>query len=83
MKPSDLFRLAVRVLGLLFLYQAVLTLCGLLPLLTAPTVRGMSAIKPTWGNYLVIILLILAALWCLLGAPPIQRLAYPEDPAAK
>ncbi len=83
MKPSDLFKLAVRVLGLLFLYQAVLTFCNLLPLLTAPAVRGMAAVKPTWGNYLAILLLISAAAWCFFGAPPIQRLAYPEDPAAK
>ncbi len=80
MKASYIFKLAVRMLGLIFLYQAVHTLAAVIPLLTTPTGRNiMAVVKHTWGNYLVIMLLAGVAVWCLFGAPPIQRWAYPED----
>ena len=79
MKMSQIFKLAVRGLGLVFLYQGVHALAALLPLLTAPTGRGIMSVKPTWGNYLVIGLLFVVAVWCFFGAPPIQRWAYPEE----
>ncbi len=80
MKASQIFKLAVRLLGLVFLYHAVNTLAALIPMLTVPAGRGiMATVRPTWGTYLVIVLFMLVAVWCFLGAPPVQRLAYPKD----
>ncbi len=72
MKPKDIFSLAVRVLGLVFLYHGLLALPGL--------VSGL------WGNFATTVMSILVAGWPLLvaywllrGAPLIMRLAYPDD----
>ncbi len=74
MKPVDIFRLAVRGLGLLFLYQMVQALVTALSMLSVWSGMGHVVVRPAWGK---VILLGLAAVWCLFGAPPIQRWAYP------
>jgi hypothetical protein len=80
MKPPELFQLALRILGLVFLYH------GLAPL-PMVLVQFLSAFRgPNTGQVLFTIVMLtwplFLAWWLLRGAPQLMRLAYPETPAA-
>ena len=77
MKAKDIFGLIVRLVGLMFLYQA----------LSAVPV-GVAAFCPifphfVWRNLIPALILVgwplLAAYWLLRGAPPLMRWAYPDE----
>jgi hypothetical protein len=72
MKPKDIFLLAVRLLGLVFLYHGLSSL---------PTVMQLFFTKSI-ANYVIGVILVmwpLAVAWYLIGgAPLLMNLAYPE-----
>jgi hypothetical protein len=72
------FHLAVRLLGLVFLYHALMlapsALSRLLDLFYGSSF--LSVVKPL----LPIAVHLVAACWLFLGAPPLTRAAYPDDP---
>lgn len=73
MKPRDIFGLAVRLLGLFFLYlglKAVMPLLDWGAIESADTSDLLSAILPIAFN--------LAVAWWLLGGKLLLRRAYPE-----
>jgi len=75
MKPRDIFGLAVRLLGLFFLYLGLRTMTPLLDLGAIETARKsdiLDAILPIVFN--------LAVAWWLLGGELLMRRAYPEAP---
>ena len=73
MKSKDLFKLAVRLLGLVFLYHGLLGL---------PTLLQLIFFSAGSGNIIMSILMLawplLVAYWLLRGAPLLIRIAYPE-----
>lgn len=73
MKSKDLFNLAIRILGLVFLYQGLSSL---------PTVI-IATLSNGSGNFLMFMLMVvwqmLLAYWLLRGAPFIMNIAYPES----
>ncbi len=75
MKPRDIFGLAVRLLGLLFLYlglRAITPLLDLGAIETAGKSDIINAILPIVFNF--------AVAWWLLGGGLLLRRAYPETP---
>lgn len=81
MKAKDLFRLAIRILGLVFLYHGLLsvpvTLGGIIHALTrlpASVNDGSIIVVPFVGLWPFAV-----ALWLFYGAPPVSRMAYPEN----
>ena len=72
MKPNDIFKLAVRILGLVFLYHGLSAL---------PVAMGLLA--SAFPQYVMGILIVawplLVAWWLIGGAPQLMRRAYPED----
>jgi hypothetical protein len=75
MKPRDIFGLAVRLLGLFFLYLGLRTVTPLLDLSAIETASKsdiINAIPPIVFN--------LAVAWWLLGGGLLMRRAYPEAP---
>jgi hypothetical protein len=75
MKPRDIFGLAVRLLGLFFLYLALRSVTPLLDLGAIET-AGKSDII----NAILPIVFNLAVAWWLLGGGLLMRRAYPEAP---
>ena len=78
MKAKDIFGLIVRLVGLIFLYESV----EKVPLAfsaTFPGFRSISGIGFLSALFMVAWPLAVAY-WMLRGAPPISRLAYPEEP---
>jgi hypothetical protein len=73
MKPKDLFSLAVRILGLVFLYHGLSALPTLLPTAFSRTVGGLfiAVLMVGWP--------LLLAYWLLRGAPLLMRIAYPDE----
>jgi hypothetical protein len=80
MNPQEILKLAVRLLGLVFLYNglqvlpmAVVQFCTAIP---SVSVGGMftSFVMAGWP--------LAVAYWLLRGAPLIMRIAYPNPPAA-
>jgi hypothetical protein len=73
MKPKDMFSLAVRILGLAFLYQGLLAL---------PTALRFGLFVANFGNLIAGLLSVGwplgVAYWLLRGAPLLMRIAYPE-----
>jgi len=73
MKPGDLFKLAVRVLGLVFLYRGLSALPTVIPLMLTSAI----------GNFVISLLLVvwpLAIAWWLMGgAPLLTHRAYPQS----
>ena len=73
MKSKDLFKLAVRLLGLVFLYHGLLGL---------PTLLQLIFFSAGSGNIIMSILMLawplLVAYWLLRGAPLLIRIAYPD-----
>ena len=79
MKPKDILQLAVRLLGLVFLYQglqtlpmAVIEFCSAVPSF-AVRIMFSSLVMAGWP--------LAVAYWLLRGAPHILRIAYPDAPA--
>lgn len=73
MKPKDLFILAVRLLGLYFLYQGLTSLAAIFPVVLAGVITGIlsSLLFSAW---------LLAVAWWLLGdASQIIQRAYPDE----
>jgi hypothetical protein len=75
MKPKDIFSLAVRLLGLLFLYFG---LKAVSPLLDLETIE--SADKSDLVNAVLPIAFNLLVAWWLIGGGLLIRRAYPELP---
>jgi hypothetical protein len=78
MKSKDVFGVAVRIIGLAFLYQAI-----------AAVPAAVTSIWPTFprlhiyfSNILPSLWMVgwplLAAYWLISGAPQLMRIAYPE-----
>ena len=72
MKPKDLFSLAVRVLGLVFLYH------GLSVLPTLLTTALSRSIGSLFIAFVMVGWPLLVAYWLLRGAPLLMRIAYPD-----
>lgn len=82
MKPKVLFGLAVRLLGLVFIYHAVSTLPGILMAVVGIATGGGNA-GMIIGPVLMVLWQLLVAYWLLRGAPPLVRIAYPgSEPEA-
>ena len=77
MKAPVIFAIVVRVVGLVFIYQTVQTIIGLINFITGQYPQGTRLLIP-YGSVLNLILLAGAAIWFLRGAPLIQNLAYPK-----
>jgi len=75
MKPRDIFGLAIRLMGLFFLY---LGLKAVTPMLDLGAVE--SASKGDIVNAVLPIVFNLAVAWWLLGGGLLMRRAYPEAP---
>jgi hypothetical protein len=78
MKPKDIFGLIVRLVGLIFLYEAA----EKLPLAVTAIFPGFKMIS--WIGFLSALFMVgwpvVVAYWMLRGAPPISRIAYPDEP---
>ena len=78
MKPKDIFGLIVRLVGLIFVYEAA----EKLPLAMTAIFPGFKTIS--WIGFLSALFMVgwplAVAYWLLRGAQPISRLAYPDDP---
>jgi hypothetical protein len=78
MKPKDIFGLIVRLIGLIFLYESAekfpLALSAMFP--GFKTISGIGFLSALFmvGWPLAV------AYWFLRGAPPVSRLAYPDEP---
>jgi hypothetical protein len=75
-KPKDIFGLIVRLCGLVFIYNAaekVPLACSIFftALKTHGTGLFTAFIMVTWP--------LLVGVWMLRGAPPVSRVAYPEE----
>ena len=75
MKPKDIFALAVRLLGLVFLY---LGLKAVTPLLDLESFESPDASGGDIVNALLPVAFNLAVAWWLLGGRLLVRRAYPE-----
>jgi hypothetical protein len=80
MKPADIadiFGLVVRAVGVFLLYQAVSSFIEYLTTIAA--LQSFGSFRGFDGAACFKIAgLVAAAVWFLFGAPPVQRLAYPE-----
>jgi|GEM_PF-4779247 len=74
MKPKIIFNLLVKAFGVYFLYQAIHSFSSYLVVLGSPISMGQA----TLPVFLDMIVLGVAAVWFLFGAPPIQQWAYPD-----
>lgn len=81
MKSKDIFALAIRLLGLVFLYFALAKVPEVMANLCA-FVRNMT-LGMIWSNLFAVGWPLLVAAWLLCGAPHLMRLAYPEQPGGK
>jgi hypothetical protein len=72
MKPKDMFSLAVRILGLVFVYQGLLSLPGVTPMIFSGTLSTalMGAFTLLWP--------LVVGYWLLRGAPLLMRIAFPD-----
>ena len=76
MKPKVIFGLAVRLLGLVFVYHAASTLPGIVVAAIGIVTGGGNA-GMIIGPVLMVLWQLLVAYWLLRGAPPLVRIAYP------
>ena len=78
MKPKNIFELIVRLVGLIFLYESAekvpLAISYIFPGFRFFSGPGILSALFMVGWPLAV------AYWLLRGAPPISRLAYPDDP---
>ncbi len=78
MKPQDIFKLAVRLLGLVFLYHVL----QMLPMVVGELCQTVARLEIVRA-FLGIVMIgwpLAVAYWLLRGAPLIMRIAYPEAP---
>ena len=78
MKPKEIFNLIVRLLGIVFLYQAV----EKVPLALSAIFMGPGHFSGV-GFFSALMMVgwpLLVGYWLLRGAPPLARLAYPDEP---
>jgi hypothetical protein len=73
MTPKSVFSLAVRVLGLVFLFRGLSALPELLSIFSTGSVRS------SLGIIIMIAWPLLVALWLIRGAPLLIRIAYPNS----
>jgi hypothetical protein len=87
MKTKDVFTLAVRLLGLWVLYQAISLVTGVGSLLWEALMTLMYSGIAQFGSAFVGLLqlgwFVAVALWLIRGAPWLLRLAYPEQAELK
>lgn len=76
MKPKEIFGLAVRIIGLIFLYQglsavpnAIASICPVFP---------HFFFRNLWPSFLLIAWPVFLGYWLVRGAPWLMRLAYGE-----
>lgn len=92
MKTNEIFKLAVKLLGLYCLYQslqsfplAIGQFLGALPRVIQISANQTQSIgmngEQLFGSSILIIWPFILAFWLLRGAPLIMRLAYPNTPA--
>jgi hypothetical protein len=78
MKPKDIFGLIVRLVGLIFLYEAA----EKFPLALAAIFPGFKSISGI--GFLSALFMVgwplAVAYWFFRGAPPVSRIAYPDEP---
>jgi uncharacterized membrane protein len=72
MKTKDIFKLAVRLLGLVFLYHGLSALPAVIPLVRASGIGQfiLGLVMVAWP--------LLVAYWLLRGAPLLMNIAYPD-----
>jgi hypothetical protein len=77
MKPKDIFGLIVRLVGLIFLYEGA----EKVPLALSAIFPGFKSISGI--GFLSALFMVgwplAVAYWMFRGAPPISRLAYPDE----
>jgi hypothetical protein len=73
MKPRDIFLLAIRLLGLLFLYHGLATVPSVVQIILA----NASTVGSLINAILLIAWDLLVAWWLIGGAPLLMRHAYP------
>jgi len=78
MKPKDIFGLIVRLVGLIFLYNCA----EKVPLALSIASSGFTSIsgKGFLNALFMIGWPLVVAYWFFRGAPPVSRIAYPDDP---
>jgi len=78
MKPKDMFGLIVRLVGLIFLYESA----EKVPFTLQVATSGFKSMSGT--AFLQALFMVgwplAVGYWMLRGAPPISRLAYPDEP---
>lgn len=88
MHSKDLFNLAIRLLGLVFLYHglrdlplALAQIAGSFPHEIGRGVRTIGSFRQFVGGIFMVAWPLLVSYWLLRGAPLIQRLAFPQPPS--
>ena len=74
MKPKDIFSIALRLLGLVFLYFGLMTV----PPMASLFFRAIREPGDFMSSLFTVVWLLLVARWLLRGAPLLVHLAYPE-----
>jgi hypothetical protein len=74
MKQKEIFSLAVRLLGLVFLYHGLSVLPGVLPMIFSPGSVGNFV-----GGILMLGWPLVVAYWLVRGGTPLVRIAYPDS----
>jgi hypothetical protein len=75
MKPRDIFQLAVRILGLVFLYHGLMALPTIIQIIFSGSFASVVSIV---FGILMIVWPLAVAWWLIGGAPPLMHRAYPE-----
>lgn len=88
MKEKDIFQLALRLLGLVFLYHTLRAIPAAVVVFKDALPDHYYFGMPRWANYgevLEALLMVgwplLVTLWLVRGGHPILRIAYPDAPA--
>jgi len=84
MKSKDIFNVAVRIIGLAFLYQGLVQVPAAFgafcPVMPPPSFRYLN-FRSLLQSFIFIGWPLFIAWWMVRGAPWLMRLAYPEDSA--
>jgi hypothetical protein len=86
MNHNELFRLAVRILGLVFLYIGLRSLpAGLGQMLASfphrvgPGITSHMSFSGFFGGIVMVVWPLLLSYWLMRGAPAVMRIAFPES----
>jgi hypothetical protein len=79
MKAPEIFGLIVRTVGVFLVYQTILVVIGVISVGNTHFAGGSNLGGMT---LLRVVAMAGAAVWFLFGAPPLQKVAYPETPAS-